>query len=110
MPSFSNGAGAMSIQNAARAVPSVLQTGNVAVTDECRPQFALAVRFPVLDFEIENADTIARFSLINPAIARTDHHAVAGLLLASDINHRVSDRRIALDRVSAGPEKKIARF
>jgi hypothetical protein len=62
------------------------------------------------NFEIENADTEARLALINPTVAGADHDAISGFLFATKINHRMCDRRIALDRISARPEKQIAGF
>lgn len=87
-----------------------MQPGNVAVTDEGRPQFTVAIRVPVLNFEIKNADAEARFALINTAVARADHHALPGFLFAAQIDHRVGDRRIALYRVGSCPKQQVARF
>src|SRR5258708_21256752 len=49
----------LSIQKTAAENRLILQTGNVTVADECRPQFAFAVCFPPLNLEIENADAPA---------------------------------------------------
>src|SRR4051812_1513153 len=105
--SFSDARRRLSILNAGRLV---LQARNVRVTDKGRSQFSFAVCFAALNFEIENADAKARFALVNAAVARADHHAVAGFLFAAEINHRVRDRRVTIDRIGAGPEKKIARL
>src|SRR5713101_7607888 len=78
--------------------------------DESRPQFAFSVCFPPLNLEIENADTESRLALINAAVACADHHPVPGFLFAAKINHRVRNRRIALDGISSGPEKQVARL
>src|SRR6266481_723767 len=110
MPSFSDGHGSLSIQNMADALDLILEAGNMTVADEGRPQLALTVWSAVLDFEIKNADSIARFALIDAAVTCANHDAIPGLFLASEINHRVSNRRITLNRVGAGPKKKITRL
>src|SRR5919197_4061996 len=81
----------------------------MSVADERRPQFAVVV-FRARDFEIEHADSVARLPLVNTAVARTDHDTVARFLFASEINHGVRNRRVALDRISAGPEEQVARL
>ena len=86
------------------------QTRNVPVTHKCRLQFAVAVFLRTRDSEIENAHAIPRFALIDATITGADHHPLAGFLFAAQVNHRVSNRWIAIDGVSAGPEKKIARL
>ncbi len=86
------------------------QAGDMPVTDECRSQFSIVRLSVSLHFEIENAYTVAGFALIDPTVARADHHAVPGFLFAAKINHRVRDRWVALDRIGAGPEKQIARL
>src|SRR5947209_15187525 len=82
---------AMSIQMRCASFWSILQTGNVPVPDERRPQFAVSVRFAVLNFKIENAHPVTRFALINTAVARANHHPIPSFLFASYVNHRVSD-------------------
>lgn len=100
----------MSILKTTAENQSVLQARNVTVTDESRPQFALSVCFTVLDFEIENADPETGFALINAAIARANHYPLSCFLFATQINHRVRDRRIALDRIGSRPKKQVAGF
>src|SRR5436309_16022293 len=97
MPSFSDGPGSLSIQNTERHLGSILQAGYVTVADESWPQLALSVRFAVLNFEIENAYAVARLTLINAPVTRANHYPVPGFLFPTQINHRVSNRRIALD-------------
>src|SRR5207248_725842 len=110
MPSFSDGHGSLSIQNTADALDLILEAGNVTVADEGRPQLALSVWFAVLDFKIKNAYAIARFALINAPITCADHDAVPGLFFAADIDHRMSDRRISLDRIRSRPKEQVARL
>src|SRR6266404_7200655 len=110
MPSFSDGHGSLSIQNTADALDLILEAGNMTVADEGRPQLALSVWFAALDFEIKNADPVARFALINAAVTCANHDAIPGLFLASEINHRVSDRRISLDRIRSRPKEQVARL
>src|SRR5207245_146502 len=81
----------------------------MAVTDESRSQFAIIVLSGTLNFKIKDAHSEARFPLINTAVARAHHDASSRLSFAAEINHGVRDRRIALDRISSGPEKQVAR-
>ena len=91
-------------------LPGFLQSGDVAVPNECRSRFSI-VRFSVsLHFEIENAHAVAGFPLINTSIACADHYAVTSFLFAAEINHCMRNRRIALDRIGPCPEKQIARL
>ena len=61
------------------------------------------------DLEIENAHAVARFTLVRSTVAGPHHDALPRSLFAAKINHRMRDRRIALDAVRPGPEKEIAR-
>ena len=49
-------------------------------------------------------------AFVGAAIARADHDAMIGRFFATEINHRVCNVGIAIDRISAAPKKKIARF
>src|SRR2546430_2329097 len=77
----------LSIQKTAAENRLILQTGNVTVANERRPQFAFAVCFPSLNLEIENADAPARFALISATVTRADHDPAPGFLFAAKINH-----------------------
>ncbi len=88
---------------------SISQPGDLPVTDEVRTRSAFVRLAELGDLEIENAHAITRFSLVSPAIARAHHDALIRPLLAAEINHGVSDWRIALDTVSARPKEKITR-
>jgi hypothetical protein len=91
---------------------SVAQSRKVSVADKSRTRFAVFA-FPLIcarHFEIEYAHTEALLVLVRPAITRTYHYACSRFLFAPQVNHRVRDRRIALNRISAGPKKKIARL
>src|ERR1043166_1822280 len=84
------------------------QSGNVAVTDEGRPQFSFVGLSGALNSKIEDAYTIARLPLINAAITRADHYPLPRLPFAAKINHCVRDRRGARRRICAGADKQIA--
>ena len=84
----------------------------MAVTDKSRsrlPTLILTVVRP-RHFEIEDAYSEALLALISTAVARSDHYAVARVLLPSHINHDVCDRRIAFNCIGASPEQQIARL
>src|SRR2546423_13481116 len=88
------------------------QSRNVRVADESRMHLAILnltfVR--ARHFEIEHTHSESLLTLVRPAVARADHDAGTGLLLASKIDHGVCDRWIALNRISPGPEEQVARF
>jgi|SRR5689334_13589104 hypothetical protein len=73
------------------------------------------MRFAVLDFtliytrhfEIEDAHPETLLALVSPSVTRAYHHAPSAFLFASQVNHRVCNRRIALDRIGASPKQKI---
>ena len=88
----------------------LLQSGYLAVTNKRWMQLRFSVCLPALNLEVENTDAVALFALINAAVARADHDALPGLFFPTEINHGVGNRRIALDRIRAGPKKQIARF
>lgn len=86
------------------------QTGDPSVTDKRRARPVFGFRSEPRHFEIENAHAKPGLAFISAAIARTDHDPMIGGFFASDINHSVRDRRVAVDVVCAGPKKKIARL
>src|SRR5947208_12315121 len=61
-------------------------------------------------FEIEHAHAESLLTLISPAVTRTDHDAGTSFFFASKVDHGVRDRRIALNRISTGPEEQVARL
>ena len=84
------------------------QAGNVAVTDKRWLQSALSVFFRARDCEIKHTNAEARFALINASIACAYHDPISGLLFAAKVDHGMRNWRIALNRISAGPEKQVA--
>lgn len=82
----------------------------MTVTDECWTEPGFKCLTGRRKFEIENADAVTRFAAITSPVARADHDSMIGPLFAPEINHRVRNRRVALDFVSACPKKQIARF
>lgn len=78
------------------------------VADEVRCCPAFVGLAGARDFEIENAYAITGLAFVGSAVTGADHDALLRSFLAAKINHRVSDRRVALDAVGPGPEKKIA--
>ena len=88
----------------------ISQTRDVAITDERRLQFAIAVFVRSRNSEIKDTHAIARFASIDSAVACAHHLPLAGFLFPAEINHRVSDRRVAIDRVGASPKEQIARL
>ena len=68
------------------------------------------VIFRLWHFEFKNADAETLLTLISASVTRAHHHTHAGFFLASEINHDVSDRRIAFDRICSAPKEEIARF
>src|SRR5947207_2565116 len=86
------------------------QPRDMPVTDECWTEPGFKCLTGRRKLEIENADAVTRFAAISSSVARADHDPVIGPLFASEINHRVRNRRVALDFVSACPKKQIARL
>src|SRR2546423_12937347 len=80
----------------------------MAVADERGLQLAVPIFIRPRKVEIENTHAVARFALIDAAVTRPDHHAIPAFLFATEINHRVRNGRVAVDRIRAGPEKEIA--
>src|SRR5439155_26321838 len=97
---------------AARCGRSPLQCRNVRVANKSRVHLAILDLTLVRPrhFEIEHAHPESLLTLISPPVARTDHDADTGFLLAPKIEHGVRDRWIALNRISPGPEEQVARF
>lgn len=100
---------ALKIQLADRLENLVLQTRDVSISDEYRMQLGFSVAARAMHVEIEYTDAVARLALVDAAVTRPNHDAIAALFFATDIDHGVSDRRVALDRIRAGPEENIAR-
>src|SRR5205085_11342849 len=66
--------------------------------------------FRLWHFEFKNADAETLLTLIGASVTRAHHHTRAGFFLASEINHDVSDRRIAFDRIRSAPKEEIVWF
>src|SRR5437763_16231696 len=69
------------------------------------------IRFAIFrpwHFEFKNADAETLRTLVGASVTRAHHHTRAGFFRASEINHDVSDRRIALDRIRSAPKGEIA--
>lgn len=84
----------------------------MSVTNKSRMHFFVGriFFFDPRHFKIEHAHSETLFPIVGPPVTRAHHHALARFFFSPEINHGVRDRRIALNRVSAGPEEKIARF
>src|SRR5438132_11438701 len=82
------------------------------VTDKARTLSSLIsfAIFRLWHFEFKNADAETLLTLIGASVTRAHHHTRAGFFLASEINHGVSDRRIAFDRIRSAQKEEIARF
>lgn len=80
----------------------------MTVTDKVRAQPSFIGFRGLWNFEIKNAYPVTRLAFVGPPIARAHHDALVRPFFATEINHGVRDRRIALDAVGAGPEEKIA--
>jgi len=84
----------------------------VRVAYESRTGFAI-LNFALVrtgHFKVEHAYSEALLALVSATVAGTHHYAHAGFLLPSQVNHRVRNRRVALNGIGAGPEQQIARF
>ncbi len=81
-----------------------------APTDKNWTEFGVGAGRWWRQFKIKHADAKALFSIVCTTVARSDHDALFRPLFASQINHRVRDRRIAIDAVGAAPEEQIARL
>src|SRR5438067_3315355 len=94
------------------ATTSFIQTRNMPVTDKARTLSSLIsfAIFRLWHFEFKNADAETLLTLIGASVTRAHHHTPAGFFLASEINHGVSDRRIAFHRIRSAPKEEVARF
>ena len=86
------------------------QTGDARVADKDRAELGVVALRWLRQFEIENADTKSLFAIISAAIACADHDALVRSLFASQVNHRMGNRRVAIDVVGSGPEQQITRL
>jgi len=88
---------------------SVAQPWKMSITDKSR------VRFAVFDFtliytrhfEIEYAHPETLLALISPSVTRAYHYAPPAFLFASQVNHRVCNRWIALNRIGTSPKQEV---
>src|SRR5678815_3540742 len=88
----------------------VADTRDRRVTDEAATSCLARVFRGLSALKIEHAHAPPRFATISSSVTRADHHTLTAPFFRPKINHTVSHRRIALDRVSARPEKQITRL
>src|SRR5438046_1312390 len=94
---------------------------------DCRPEFieafeALAnlgtkagvegrwfdIHTPLINFsKAENADAKDLFAIVGATVACSDHDALFGSFFATEVNHGMRHRRIAIDVVGAAPKEQI---
>jgi hypothetical protein len=91
--------------------PHILQPRDVTVTNE-RWRGPAFLRFArrARDFEVKYTYAISRFALICSPVTGANHDPLPVAFFATQINHGMSDRRVALNAVGTSPEKEIAGY